>query len=302
MNDINSLPPVSQHVVDAMQREAEKKFGKVPGLDEQPVAQAQLHHTLQQHQEPVFEQVQEQEETIPANPDPESESTRENVTNFKNTPQNEIQESEQVLNFRAIKEKAKQMERERDGYAKELAMFQERFKQTQVPQPTPEEIDTFGMNPDDLVEGKHLSKVSKKIQDLENKLAAAQNQSYMTNTEARLKAQFPDLDKVLTPDNIETFRYAFPELASTIDSTQDIYTKAVSAYTMIKKFGVYQEPGNNPEKEIAKKNAAKPRPLTSVAPQQGDSPMSRANAFANGLTKELQEQMWREMSNARKDY
>jgi hypothetical protein len=296
MNDINSLPPVPQQVVDAMKRESEKKFGKVPGLDEQPIAQAHLHHTLQQHEEPQeFQEVPMEsngDDGVPENPEPQSDSTRE--------AEQLVQESEQVLNFRAIKEKAKQVERERDEAIKLLKEYTAR-QQAEQTQPQ-EEVDTFGMNPDDLVEGKHLSKVAREIKALKQQLDAAQNQSYMTNTEARLKAQFPDLDRVLTPDNIETFKYAYPELAATVDSTKDIYTKAVAAYRMIKKFGVYQEPGVTAEKEIAKKNLAKPRPLTSVAPQQGDSPMSRANAFANGLTKELQEQMWKEMSQARKDY
>ena len=302
MNDINSLPPVPQGVIDAMNREAEKKFGKVQGLEDQPIAKAQLHHTLQQYEEP-------QSIDLPENMEAHSEVSGENEESLVKQPYNvqntrefeeQPQETEQVRNFRAIKEKAKQVERERDDALKLLKEYNERYQsqQSQVP----EEVDTFGMNPDDLVEGKHLSKVAKEIKALKQQLAANQQQSYMANTEARLKTQFPDLDKVLTPDNIETFKYAYPELAATVDSTQDIYTKAVSAYTMIKKFGVYQEPGVNHEKEIAKKNAAKPRPLSSVSPQQGDSPISRANAFANGLTKELQEQMWKEMSQARKDY
>lgn len=299
MNDINSLPPVPQHVIDVMNREAEKKFGKVQGLEDQPIARAQMHHTLQTHEEPVFEEPQEFQqapmesngEVFHENPEPQSEITREIE---------EKQPDDRELNFRAIREKARQVERERDEAVK---LLKEYTAKAQAAQPqAPEEIDTFGMNPDDLVEGKHLSKVAREIKALKQQLEASQKQSYMSNTEARLKAQFPDLDKVLTPDNIETFRYAYPELASTVDSTQDIYTKAVSAYTMIKKFGVYQEPGISPEKEIARKNASKPRPLTSVAPQQGDSPISRANAFANGLTKELQDQLFKEMSNARKGY
>lgn len=310
MNDINSLPPVPQHVIDVMNREAEKKFGKVQGLEDQPIARAQMHHTLQTHEEPVFEEPQEFQqapmesngEVVYEEPEPQPEITGEDEEINLRDVKKKVFEAEQVTNFRAMKKKAEAAERERDEALKllrKLTAQQEVIK----PEPqAPEEIDTFGMNPDDLVEGKHLSKVAREIKSLKQQLDASQKQSYMTNTEARLKAQFPDLDKVLTPDNIETFRYAYPELASTVDSTQDIYTKAVSAYTMIKKFGVYQEPGISPEKEMARRNASKPRPLTSVAPQQGDSPISRANAFANGLTKELQDQLFKEMSNARKGY
>ena len=47
-------------------------------------------------------------------------------------------------------------------------------------------------------------------------------------------------------------------------------------------------------------NAQKPRPLTSISPQQGDSPLSKANAFANGLTPELQAQLLKEMKQSMK--
>ena len=294
MNDINSLPNVPQHQIDAMQREAERKFGKVPGLDESPV-QPQMNPMIQNHPDPVYEE-QEAPEVL-AIPEQEEESTR--------IKQESEQESDRAHNFRAIREKAKQAERERDEALKivrELQATRHQSDQATTPKEMYEENDTFGINPDDLVEGKHLTKVAKEMKALREQLKGYQQQSNLTATEARLKAQFPDLDKVLSPDNIETFRYAYPELASSIDSTPDIYTKAVSAYTMIKKFGIHQEVGSSAEKEISKKNLAKPRPMASVAPQQGDSPISRANAFANGLTKDLQDQLNKEMRDARKGY
>ena len=53
---------------------------------------------------------------------------------------------------------------------------------------------------------------------------------------------------------------------------------------------------SNPDREQAQRNMAKPRPLASVAASQGnDSPLQRANAFANGLTEELRSQLHREM-------
>jgi hypothetical protein len=54
------------------------------------------------------------------------------------------------------------------------------------------------------------------------------------------------------------------------------------------------------DKLRAQKNAAKPKPLASVNPQQGDSPLSKANAFANGLTDDLKKQLRKEMEDARR--
>lgn len=290
MNDLNSLPSVRQSDVDAMNKQAEKKFGKVPGIEEFdqqiPVATAAILAV-------PTEEPEQQEEPVNTAAVIESEPI---VQKEPEKPQ----ESDQARNFRAIREKAERAERERDEALKlvrELAAQQKPQEQAQ------EEPDTFGINPDDIVEGKHLSKVGKEIKELKKQLAFYQQQTSLTATEAKLKSQFPDFDSVVSKENLETFNMAYPELAQTLNSTQDLYTKAASAYKMIKQFGVYKsEPQFDLEKETAKKNVAKPRPLASVSPQQGDSPLSRANAFANGLTPDLQAQLRKEMEEARRGY
>jgi hypothetical protein len=90
----------------------------------------------------------------------------------------------------------------------------------------------------------------------------------------------------------------YPELAETLGSSSNLYGKAVSAYTMIKNLGIYQEDQYSPDKQKAQANAAKPRPLASVGTQQGDSPLTRANAFAEGLTDDLKRQLRKEMAEA----
>ena len=287
MNDINSLPPVSQSAIDAMNREAERKFGAV-----EEKVQPHINPMLQNHEEPVYyDQTEPTEQPVKEDSEPETPSSW-------TRPE---EETDTARNMRALREKSKQAERERDEalrLVKELAAARE-YQRAPVA-PEPEEVDTFGINPDDLVEGKHLSKVAHDMKKLREELKHYKQQTYQQTTETKLKLQYPDIEKVLTKDNIETFQYAYPELASTIATAPDDYTRAVSAYTMLKKFGVYQEPGTTPEKETTKKNLAKPRPMASVAPQHGDSPISRANAFANGLTTDLQKQMWKEMKEAMK--
>lgn len=291
MQDMNSLPTVPQHMVDAMQREAEKKFGKVPGLEDAPPA-PQMNPTLQHH------------EDVPETIEYQSEEPQQMVEREPQV-QNTIQESantDREYNFRAIRDKAKQAERERD---EALRMYKE-LSERQQPQQSNFQDSTqpskFNINPDDLVEGKHLNEFAQEIYQLKQQLNQNQQQTYMQTTEAKLRAQYPDLERVLSPDNIETFKMAYPELASSVASTSDYYTKAVSAYTMIKKFGIHQEDGNTHERQLIQKNIAKPKPLASVSPQQGDSPISRANAFANGFTKDVKEQLRKEMNQARQGY
>ncbi len=204
-------------------------------------------------------------------------------------------ESNQVKNFRAIKERAERAERERD----ELMRMMTQKEQPQVVEP--EEDLNFTVDADALVEGKHLSKVDKKIRQLEQKLAQYEQKSTASNAETRLKAQYSDFDSVVTADNVAQLREEYPELAQSLISNPDLYTKGKAAYLMLKKFGIAQDPVMVAEKALIQKNAAKPRPLTSVSPQQGATPLSQANAFANGLTKELREQLAREVSEARRN-
>ena len=76
----------------------------------------------------------------------------------------------------------------------------------------------------------------------------------------------------------------------------DLYTKGASAYTIIKQMGIAPGSSLEADKERAERNLAKPRPLASVASSQGnESPLQRANAFANGLTEELRQQLHKEM-------
>ena len=209
------------------------------------------------------------------------------------------EENDNSKNIRALREKAAradQAERERDEAVRVL----QQIKQVQSPDPQPEEDYNLEISPDDLVEGKHLNRFSKKIEKLESQLKQYANSATANATEARLKSQYSDFDQVVTKENIDALRASYPEVAETINSSTDLYSKAVSAYTLIKNLGIIPEDNYSKDREMAQNNASKPRPLTSVSPQQGDSPMSRANAFANGLTDELKDQLRKEMNEARK--
>lgn len=202
------------------------------------------------------------------------------------------QETAQAKNFRALREKAQRLERERDH-----ALAQLNAKHQQPPE---DDADDIGIAPDDLAEGKHLSKLNKKVRDMQKEMQLYKQQTQTVSAETRLKIQYPDIEKVVSQDNISQLNELYPELAHTLNANQDLYSKAVAAYTMIKKLGIHAEDTFSAERELAQKNAAKPKPLASVSPQQGDSPLSRANAFANGLTDELKEQLRKEMMEARR--
>lgn len=198
--------------------------------------------------------------------------------------------------FRALREKSDRLERERN----EAVARAEQLESNALKYQRPVEDEDFDLGDDDLAEGKHLSKVSKKIKRLESELNQYKQQSVSTAAELRLKAQYPDFDSVVSKDNIERLKLQHPEIAQTLLSSHDLYSTSVSAYTIIKRLGIHQEDAYAADRALAQKNAAKPRPLVSMSSQQGDSPLSHANAFANGLTPELQKQLQREMMEARR--
>jgi hypothetical protein len=227
--------------------------------------------------------LQEQAETQ----QPESTETQESVQAKPNTPA-QHQESSEERNFRSLREKSDRIARERD---EALARLQQYESQQQA---EPE----YNLGENDLVEGKHLKKSQGKV---ENKIKALEEKLI----EAQLRADFPDMKTVLSPENIAAFREQHPDLAKTIGSSTDLYSKAVSAYTMVKKLGIYTEPSPfDSDRATAMKNSAKPRSVASVSAQQGDTPLSHANAFATkgSLTPEMQKQLYKEMQDIRKAF
>lgn len=218
-------------------------------------------------------------------------------------PQPVAEESDKDRNFRVLREKANKVQQERDELLYRLQQI-EASKSSNQTQPNQQNIedDNFNIDPDALAEGKHLNKFNSQIKRLKEELNVYKQQSAETTAELKLRAQFPDFDKVVSRENIELFSAAYPELARSINASGDLYNKAVSAYTLIKKFNIYNEDPYKAEIERVQKNAAKPKPLVSASPQQGDTPLSQANAFANGLTEELKEQLRKEMNAYRKNF
>lgn len=203
-------------------------------------------------------------------------------------PSNE--ETAQQKNFKAMREKADRAERERDEAIRRLREIEAASK------PLVPSDDEFNIGPDELAEGKHLNKVVQEMKRLKGELNEYKKKSSEETTEARIKAEYPDFDKVVSRDNIEALKNNYPEVAHTLNSSNDLYATARAAYTLIRKLGI--SPEVNPyeaDKDLAQRNSVKPRPLASVSPHQGDSALSRANAFANGLTDDVKEALRKEM-------
>ncbi|TET75285.1 MAG: hypothetical protein E3J43_08560 [Candidatus Heimdallarchaeota archaeon] len=151
---------------------------------------------------------------------------------------------------------------------------------------------------DDLVEGKHLKKGLSEIRDLIRK-------TELNTVPDKLKARFENFDNVVSKESLEKFRKIEPELYQTLQvdrganlSAEELFTKGVSAYKMIKSFGISPENKEfTSKKEQVQSNHRKPMSAQAI---HGSGAIHEANAFANGLTPDLRTQLNKEMIEAAK--
>lgn len=194
-------------------------------------------------------------------------------------------------NMRALREKAERLQRQNEEYQRMIqeSQYQQQYAQQQQ-QPQAPEVDP---GDDDLIEGKHYKKLARELKQV-------QQQAYESAIESRIRSTFPDYDSVVNMQTIKALKESEPELAASLYANPNFLEKAVGTYKAIQRLNLTPENTYDVDKAIAQKNAAKPRTVTSISPQQGESPLARANAFANGLTPELQKQLWKEMNEHRK--
>jgi DNA repair exonuclease SbcCD ATPase subunit len=299
MEEFGTIFDAVKKIDEAQARSEATKVTGAPEADKiykKPLPQKQPTADIAQIQEPepiaveesVTPETVEKLETVEEVQEEVREEVVSSIEQTRTQVRNKLKANE-VENMRNLREKAERAERERDELKRALQEAQNR---------TPEEEITLA--PDDLAEGKHLTKVQQKLRNLENKLQEYEQRSHLNIAEARIKAKHPDFDSVVSRENIEVLSALYPELAQTLMHSQDIYTQGVSAYTLIKKLGIHKDVSYEADKQQAQKNSLKPRPLASVSPQQGESPLSHANAFAQGLTEDLKKQLYKEMVQASK--
>jgi vacuolar-type H+-ATPase subunit I/STV1 len=206
--------------------------------------------------------------------------------------------TKEEYNYVALREEVGRAQRERDEALRKLQEL------TPRKQPEPEEVEEDLTNPNDLVEGKTVNKLNKELRTMKKQLSQYQRQSNELAAESKVRAQYPDFDTVCSQENLEEFRRQYPELAESIISTGDIYKAAVSAYTAVKNMGIAKStPAQSQEETIRMaKNTTRPRTSASISPTQGESPLSQANLYANGLTEELKAKLRKEMNDAAKNY
>lgn len=147
-------------------------------------------------------------------------------------------------------------------------------------------------DPDDLVPRRYV----------DEQLQEVKKQMYQASTEYKLKAEYPDFDKVVNDATISRLKEKNPALAYAIGQVGDVYSQASAAYEAIKNLGIYTPDTFEKDRERAQHNASKPKSLQSINSNTSSapgSPINHANAFAEGLTDDVKKQLWKEMNHYR---
>jgi hypothetical protein len=165
--------------------------------------------------------------------------------------------------------------------------------------------EDFQIGDDDLVDGKSLKKIVQSIQRKVSQTSSTYAQqaaiNHQNTVSLQLRSQYPDIDSVVSTENLRDLEAAYPDLFTTISSNPDLKSKAVAAYTMIKNLGIHQEDvaaNYQPAKDKMRQNMAKPRPSSSVSPSQS-SPLSHAGTMMGDLTPDMKKAIWRKMNELR---
>jgi len=228
-------------------------------------------------EENVAEAIQQEEAVQPQ----ESASPQESQSPEVESQKKEVSDKE--LNFQKLRETKEQLEREN----RELKEYFNSQKSS-----PPQEVDEdFGIEDEDLVEGK----VVKKIYQEFNRFKKAYEQEKISTIPERLNSKFSDFDQVVTVENVEKLKETEPELYASITSVKDLYAKGVSAYKTLKAMGIAKTDPYKDQKEQVQQNHSRPLSTQAV---KGQGALAEANIFAKGLTPELKKQLQNEMAQA----
>lgn len=228
----------------------------------------------------VAEEIQ-QEEVV----QPHEQEAQQGQSPEVETQAQEKEVSDKEKNFLRLRETKEQLEREN----RELRKYLESQSKTSAPAEEPEE--DFGVEDEDLVEGKVVKKLFKEIKNLRT----TYEQEKLATIPDRLRSKFPDFDQVVSVENVEKLKQTEPELYASITSGKDLYAKGVSAYKTLRAMGIVKDDPYMDQKEQVQKNQSRPVSTQAI---KGQGALADANIFAKGLTPELRKQLQKEMSQA----
>jgi len=257
---------------------------------------ASLGDDMTDQEEIIQEEINELEEQI--------EQVTEEVTeeSIEETPQKKVKTAE--YNFAELRKQREEDRKELEYERRRNQDMMELLKQSKTAK-TPEERDLLEeelskLQSDDLATvgnaeklyTKHSKPTKKKIEAMEAKVA----QLEAMLEEQRFRAKFPDLDEVISNENIELLKKEEPEVAELLSKMPAGSKEQVTlAYKWIKKIKPPSlEVSDDKKRAIA--NSKKPMSVQAVSSR---SAIGNAQGFEDGkLTKDRMAQYRKEMEEA----
>ncbi len=159
----------------------------------------------------------------------------------------------------------------------------------------PSEDDDLGVDDDALLEGKQLKKYHKQTKGNQQKTQAQLDQLTTALATLQLRAEHPDINNIVTDENLEKLSRVKPHIYRSIMANPDFVDRGKVAHDAITTW-------IKPEKHIEQdrrleENKNKPRTSSSVGPQQSETPLTRvgdydrrilSNADKDRIMKEVQ--------------
>ncbi len=190
-------------------------------------------------------------------------------------------QTKQELNFREMREKNKQLERERDAALR--LMEEEKLRNKYASQPQ-QEYQEQQLADDDIPDVGYVKKQLAKVQQelaAERERQAADRQKYeQQNAITRLAAEYPDYADLLADRNIELLRSLEPELMASIDGMTDTYARGKAAIKAAKAFGVASHDPYKNQKAAIQQQASKPKAVNALNPSSSNSALNQAHNFS----------------------
>ena len=242
----------------------------------------------------------------------QEEAYEEQATEEVEQEEHQEEESPQERNWREMRESLKELKKtneqlqqelrqknQQEQYMQQMQMqaYQQQGYQQQMPpqqqEPDPEEE----YDEDDYLNVKGFKQLGSKL--VKNEVEKYIKQYEMTKEQEEFYKKYPDFHQVVTPENINKLCAEDPETAADIDYLKDdpirmnrqLYKELKNRYAKTQEDSMPKPKGQQQDKE-------KPPVSSSAVPKR--SALSEANAFAQGLTPDLKEQLWKEMQEAEK--
>jgi hypothetical protein len=238
-----------------------------------------------------MDEVQENNEVAQVVPVQQTENHEANIQQ----EQVKADEDRQERNWRAVRERQKELERE---LKMQREMNEKLLMLASQAAPKPQEVDEFDQIGDDeyISKGKVNSLVQKKASKIaediaQKKVEEALQKRDQLNFIDNLKRKYQDFNDVVNADTIALLEQHDPELAETIADLKDPYKMGVQSYKYIKALGLSEKvPEARRAKEVEKKLEKNAKTVQS--PQAFEKrPMAQAFKMTDAEKTELYKEM-----------